>query len=94
MVVMVLSHVLKTASPADAWKESGKQKIKHEKRKRYAKGENRARFFHVHPRLEEPKTWAVSGYIRPFSSCSKPLFQDEAKSEAIDIKMIFLFSCK
>ena len=36
MVVMVLSHVLETASPTDAWKESRKQKIKHEKRKRYA----------------------------------------------------------
>ena len=47
---------------------------------------------HFHPRLEEPKKWAISGYIRPFSSCYRPLFQGEAKSEAIDIKVIFVYS--
>ena len=34
------------------------------------------------------------GCNRPFSSCSKPLFQCEAKCEIIDMKTIFLFSCK
>ena len=28
---------------------------------------------------------------RPLSSCPKPLFQSEAKYEAIDVKMIFIF---
>ena len=31
---------------------------------------------------------------RPFPSCPKPLFQSEAKCQANDMKMIFLFSCK
>ena len=30
----------------------------------------------------------------PFPSFPKPLFQSEAKLEAIDMKMIFLFPCK
>ena len=30
---------------------------------------------------------------RPFPSCTKPLFQSEAKCEAIEKKMIFLLSC-
>ena len=29
---------------------------------------------------------------RPLSSCPKPLFQSEAKYEAIDVKMIFIFT--
>ena len=28
---------------------------------------------------------------RPFPSCTKPLFQSEAKYEAIDVKMVFYF---
>ena len=32
--------------------------------------------------------------IRPFPSCLKPLFQSDAKCEAIDMKVIFLFSSK
>ena len=45
MVVMVLSHVLETASPADAWKESRKQKIKHEKKKGTLEGKTERDIF-------------------------------------------------
>ena len=31
---------------------------------------------------------------RPFPSCLKPLFQIEAKCRALDMKILFLFSCE
>ena len=34
----------------------------------------------------------VNRFNSPFASCFKPLFQSEAKCEAIDLKMIFNFN--
>ena len=37
------------------------------------------------------ETIAFTSDNRPFPSCPKPLFQNKAKCEAIDMKILFIF---